>query len=200
MRKTNHLIGIATILFALLLATTPAFAHSRTTLDQDDTAGPLDTVAAKLKHEEKGVDGLTLRLITYEKWESDILGGGRQFISFEFNLDADSVIERCLVVTKQEVEPGAFALRGDVYKSCKYFDDERVGSTSLVTRPDQHSVKVRVRKRLLVPRASGAYKWRAATSFEEQDQSSSCPTPEPHGDGGYGTCNDLTSWSRHRSS
>lgn len=194
--KKAHLLRAAATLVAVFLMTASASAHSRTTLDKDDVAGPLDIVATKQSHEETGVRGLTLRLITYETWDSDTLGGSHQFVSFEFNLDSDSAIERCLVITNQEVEPGAFALRGDVYKNCKYFDDERIGSTSLVTRPDQHSVKVNIRKRLLVPKGSGAYRWRAASSFEEQDQNSACAAPDPHGDGGYGTCKDLTSWSR----
>lgn len=186
------------VLVAVVMSALPAFAHGQTVLDKDDSDGPLDLVAAEQRHQSGDVKGLKLRLVTYEVWDSATLGGGHQFVSFEFNLDADPAIERCLVITNQEVEPGAFALRGHIYKNCKYFNDEQIGSTSLVSRPDQHSVRVSIPRKAMLPRSADVYKWRAVSSFEEDDPQSACPSPQPHGDGGYGVCSDFTAWQRHR--
>lgn len=180
----------------------PGIAHEQTELDADDSPGPLDMVAARQRHhvsrelqthprKEFKVTELRYRLVTYEKWERDIVSGNHNFISFEFNLDDDPVIERCLVITNSE-----FEMLGRMYKNCNYFDDELLGSAT-VSRRDRHSVNTAFPRRLL-RKGITSWKWRAVTSFEEQSQSSPCPAPEPHGDGGYGACPDFTEWRIHR--
>lgn len=180
----------------------PGLAHEQTKFDADDSSGPLDIVAARQRHRvlvkahthperESRFTELRYRLVTYEKWERAILSGNHSFISFEFNLDDDSVIERCLVITNSE-----FELLGRMYKNCNYFNDELVGSAS-VSRPDKHSLDTAF-GRWLLRKGITRWSWRAVTSFEEQSQSSSCPSADPHGDGGYGTCTDFTDWKTHK--
>jgi uncharacterized protein YcnI len=190
-------------LAALLVASVPSgMAHEQTELDADDSHSPLDIVAARQRHrvfteaqthpgKQFKVTELRYRLVTYEKWEREIVSGNHNFISFEFNLDDDPVIERCLVITN-----GEFEMLGRMYKNCNYFDDELVGSAS-VSRPDKHSLVTAFPRRLL-RKGITKWRWRAVTSYEEQDQSSSCPASEPHGDGGYGTCSDFTDWKKHK--
>ncbi len=176
--------------------------HEKTELDKDDSAGPLDIVAARQRHrvahllqthpqrEFKEIE-LRYRLVTYEAWEREIVSGNHNFISFEFDLDADRAIERCLVITNSE-----FEMLGRMYKNCTYFDDELVGSAS-VGRRDKHSLDTAFPRRLL-RKGITRWKWRAVTSFEQQNQNSSCAAPDPHGDGGYGACADFTQWRTHK--
>ncbi len=177
-------------------------AHDQTLLDDDDSPGPLDIVAARQRHRvfteaqshprnEYQVVELRYKVITYEKWEREIVSGNHNFISIEFNLDDDAVIERCLVITNSEHE-----MLGRMYRNCIYFNDELVGSAS-VSRRDKHSLNTSFARRLL-RKGITKWKWRAVTSFEEQSENSPCPAPEPHGDGGYGSCVDFTAWQRHR--
>ncbi len=184
-------------------ASMPAgMAHERTELDADDSPGPLDIAAVRHRHRVYGVaqshperffkaTELKFRLVTYEKWERDLVSGRHNFISFEFNLDSDGAIERCLVITNGEHE-----MLGRMYKNCNYFDDELVGSAS-VSRPDKHSIHTAFPRRLLRKKIN-KWTWRAVTSFEEQQQAGDCPAPEPYGDGGYGACPDFTNWKTHR--
>lgn len=194
-------VGAALALLTALIGASPATAHEQTVLDQDDSDGPLDIVAARQRHArvtevqthpEKEIRYIELRyrIVTYEKWERSIVSGGHNFISFEFNLDRDRTIERCLVITNSEHE-----MLGRIYKNCTYFDDELVAMAS-VGRRDKHSLDVAFPRRML-GKSIKKWRWRAVTSFEEQDQSSACPAPEPHGDGGYGACTDFTKWARH---
>ena len=174
---------------ALLLATISAgWAHEQTSLDPDDSPGPLDIVA---KQQRDRTSLVRNRLVTYEKWTDDVLSGNHNFISFEFNLDRDPVVERCVVITNGDTE-----LTGTVYKNCIYFDDEKVGDAR-VGRPDEHTVNAAFARDLLRENIRG-WRWRAVTSFEEQGQNSPCPAPTPHGDGGYGACKDSTVWRLHK--
>ncbi len=197
--------GLTLLLLASLLVlslATAAWPHEQTGLDRADSPGPLDIVAARQRHarvtelqthpqREIRSTELRYRLVTYEEWERTIVPGGRNFISFEFNLDRDRGIERCLVITNSEHE-----MLGRMYKDCTYVHDELIGSAS-VGRRDQHSLDTNFRLRLLGRNAT-KWRWRAITSFEEQNPNSPCPAPEPHGDGGYGACADFTEWKRHR--
>lgn len=199
-RKVLAAAAALALLPALVWAS-PATAHEQTVLDKDDSDGPLDIVAARQRHArvtelqthpEKEIRYVELRyrIVTYEKWERSIVSGGHNFISFEFNLDGDQVIERCLVITNSEHE-----MLGHIYKNCTYFDDKLVGMAS-VGRRDKHSLDVAFPRRLL-GKSINKWRWRAVTSSEEQNQSSACPAPEPHGDGGCGVCTDFTKWDRH---
>jgi len=187
-----------------------ASAHQQTVLDTDDTAGGLDLVAARhddprfsivSSHPERSTTfrELQLRATTFEAWDPESLSGVHNFIAFEFDLDGDPQVERCLVITGEEVDPGEYRLRADAYKGCIYFNDERIGGSTRIRRPDDHTVKVFIRKKRLLG-SDRLYRWRAATAYEQPTGSSECPAPEPHGDGGYGACSDFTEWQRHRTS
>lgn len=91
---------------------------------------------------------------------------------------------------------GEHEMLGRMYKNCTYFDDELIGAAS-VGRPDKHSIRTAFPRKLLRKNIT-KWTWRAVTSFEEQQQSSECPAPDPHGDGGYGACIDSTRWIKHR--
>lgn len=197
MRK---LVTIAAGITAAVALVATASAHSAAVLDRDDSEGPLDVAAVQAKH-KKGADGggqyVELELVTYEEWDASMAAGARNFVTFEFDWDRDGGAERCVVVRATQMDGEDF-LRADVARDCVYLNDDTIGPALSISRPDEHSVVVRVaRKDVARPRTD--YRWRAVTSFEEQPQGSPCAAPEPHGDGGYGTCADTTSWVRHSS-
>jgi hypothetical protein len=210
------MIRLATLAVASLLLLAPtAFGHTKTALDPDDTSGPLDIVAARHGHEtytisethttapDRHQTKVRLKLITYETWEHTAIAGGKNFAGFEFNLDGDAGIERCAIVDSQDAQEGGGEGKTEyevrIYEGCNYFDDKLIRSyeSGHAGRPDAHSLRVTVPRRVLLGRGVKSYRWRAVTSFQEQDQSSPCPAPDPHGDGGYGTCADFTKWTRH---
>lgn len=176
--------------FALILLTGPAFAHTQTTLDGADSAGALDLVAARNKHQDSS-KALILKLVTYESWQQL---GGMTFVSFEFDKNNDGEPERCLDIgvdgtLQATMYKGTFS--GCVLRA----DEQRIGSR-LATRPDEHSIKVAIPKRWL-GRNSKSFRWRAATSFEEEGHAD-CPPPEDlPPERRYGTCVDFTRWTRH---
>ncbi len=194
-------LSLATAMLALLA--TSAFAHTQTVLDSDDSEGPLDIVAARHSHKVRdgGRPQAIFRVVTYESWTYESINDTKQFVSFEINLDKDDAIERCVVVRAHTPnDGGALGYSANVYKNCIYFDDELVRSfgTEHVSVPDAHSIRVVVPQKVPLGGKAHGYRWRAVTSFEEQQQNSDCPAPEPHGDGGYGACADFTKWQRHR--
>lgn len=194
-------IKVAVALVSLSLMTSPATAHLQAPVDDDDSPGTLDIVVVRHRHRvyetaqthpsrQSTSTELSFRLVTYEKWEGSVLSGGHNFISFEFNLDGDDGIERCLVVTK-----GRNEMLGRMYKDCKYAEDELAGSAS-VSRPDKHSIHTAFPRKLL-RRGIESYRWRAVTSYEDE-QTSECAPQDPPSAGGYGTCLDATKWKSHR--
>jgi hypothetical protein len=195
---------VASVILALLAGLTmPGLAHERTRLDPDDSEGPLDTVAVRLRHRmlrqvsshpprSRRVTELRFRLVTYESWERSLLEGDKNFVAIEFNLDRDRKIERCLVIRNGEEE-----LLGRLYRGC-YGRMKLVTATS-VSRPDDHSLNTSVDKHR-IRRKLRALRWRATTSFEDPDEEEGDPCwpgtfPSP---GPYGVCRDSTHWSRHR--
>ena len=190
-------------LLALLVSTVsgPALAHPQTVLDEDDVSGPLDTVATQAKHfavaqthPEKEWTELEFRLVTYETWSSDRLSGVDNHITFEFNLDSDADVDRCFEIRQGE---GA-DLQGQMFGvGCEFVLGDPVGRTRAVRRPDQHSVRVAFRKRLL-GKSIHTFKWRTVTSFDEDDDPE-CPRPDPlPPERRYATCTDFTRWKTHR--
>jgi hypothetical protein len=181
----------------------PALGHERTTLDADDSSGPLDVVLVRARHKtqtevtthperSRRVTELRFRLVTYEKWNRSLLEGAKNFVALEFNLDGDNRIERCL-----RVRNGRHELVGRLYRGC-YRRMKLVTSVS-VSRPDKHTLvaafdKDRLRKRL------GSFRWRATTSFEDPDgaQGDACYPGTSPSEGPYGVCRDSTRWSPHR--
>ncbi len=184
-------------LIATALPLGEASAHRDITLDKDDTEGPLDLVYAVLTHDTSGAN-IQVKAGTYEEWESALLveGAEKRWVSFEFNLDADGIRERRIFITYIDSSLVAH-MYGPGFGDPEMPHSRHIGEVE-VWRPDAHSVKVAFSPRMLgrgVDAASG-YRWIAGTSFEEDAIQSECAVPDPHGDGGYGTCRDFTRYSR----
>ncbi len=189
-RLGSAVVGLAA---ALVLASS-ASSHTQTRLDPDDTAGPLDVVAARQSHDpaRRGT-AVSFTLVTYEEWSDSDVGGVRRFVALEFDLDGDDVADRCFVVSSRgETLP----LEGQMYDGCSYLGDEPVGRARFVERPDTHSVVATFPRRSLGPGRTD-YRWRASTSFEASGHPE-CEPAEGAPAGGYGTCVDFTTWKRHR--
>jgi hypothetical protein len=192
------------VVAASLAVAAPGDAHEQTHFDKDDSDGPLDVAAARLRHRvlfeasshpesTRRVTEIKLRIVTYEKWNSELLTGEKNFITFEFNFDDDATIERCIVVTHGEFEP-----RVELHRGCSYQDDEPMRILS-GHRPDNHSIVVAVDRHQLKRRLR-VFEWRAVTSYEDPnaDEGDPCwagtfPSPGP-----YGVCKDATKWRGHR--
>ena len=204
---------------ALLLFLLPglALAHEQTDLDANDSEGPLDTVAARLwdrgfctvtvSHGEpqraRCYTEIQLKLVTYDPWSSEVLSGPNDFISFEFDLDPDDAADRCVVIrTPAQPDEPADATparpQATVYRGCTYTAaDVFVRDIGRVRRPDDHSVRVLLRKNRLLPKGTGSFRWRSVTSYERQGDQA-CGSQGPPTEGGYGACADYTAWRRHR--
>lgn len=85
--------------------------------------------------------------------------------------------------------------KGTFFGCVQRFDEKLVG-TRLASRPDQHSVKVTIPKRWL-GRNARVYRWRAATSFEEDGHPECSPPENLPPERRYGTCVDFTRWKKH---
>lgn len=180
-------VGVLGVLIALFSGS--AQAHVRTVLDADDSPGPLDIVAARLAHR----DGeLRLHVRTYESWPDDTLEDRKNFVGFQFNLDGDSSIDRCVIVKLPPEEEGPTAIEGGVYRDdCLTRVSKHPGN---VFRNQPNGLTV-----ILARKKIGTldFRWRAVTGYEEEGHPD-CDTdigPEPR----YGTCSDFTRWGRHRS-
>jgi hypothetical protein len=182
----------------------PASAHVQTVLDGDDSDGPVDVVAARLSHERRQV---TLRVVTYETWQNATLSsqggpaGRYRFAAFELDLDGDDRPDRCIAASwTNDVmsDPNTGFYRPTVYESCTYAPEDETG-TGTWARPDDHTLVLHVARSLFAPKAEGAFRWRAVTSYaEEGDGNGPCRADgetEPHP---YGPCTDFTRWTTHR--
>jgi hypothetical protein len=205
---------LAVILLVFLLPGL-ALAHEQTDLDANDSEGPLDTVAARLwdrgfctitthvPRSERCHTEIQLKLVTYEPWTSDILSEPNSFISFEFDLDPDDAADRCVVIRTpaqpdDPSDPMPPRPEATVYRGCSYSaDDVFVRNIKRVRRPDDHSVRVLLRKDRLLPKGTGSFRWRSVTSYESQGDQA-CGPQGPPTDGGYGVCSDFTAWRRHQ--
>ena len=189
-------IGAGVVGLLLLASMPPGMAHEQAKLDADETSGPLDIVVTQHRHRSLGPGtSLIFKIVTYEKWSRDVIAeGGHRFISIELNLDQDSEIERCFVMNTNDSETF-----GIMYKNCRYFGDEQVGSKDFfpARQLDEHTIRAEFPKRLL-GRGVSQYRWRAVTSFEERNQDNPCFAPESPRDGGYGICADFTDWKSHK--
>ena len=193
MKRSLKVLPASLVILVLLAPAT--FGHTQTRLDPDDSPSPLDIVAARHSHRTTDSGGiiLTFRVVTYETWEDSLLEGPG-VIAVEFNLPGGNPVDRCLLVRKREVRPGFFRLQGRMYARCIFFED-LVGVTNKVTRSDEHSLRVSLPIRLL-GKTVDAYRWRMVTAYEDEN-SEECQPPDPHGDGGYGACTDVSAWTRH---
>ncbi len=194
--RPRLLIALALV----VLLAIPGVALGKTDLDPDDTAGPLDVVAARAKHffiaqthpyREWAV--LNLKLITYETWTNDQLGGIDSHVTFEFDLDGDGTVDRCLEIRRAADGD----LEGRMYTvGCEFIPGEPIGKPKRARRPDGHSLEIEFRKRWL-GQGERKFRWRAVTSYDEENDSD-CPRPEPlPPERRYATCTDFTRWLRH---
>lgn len=180
-----------------LLFVPPAWSHTQTLIDRDDTPSPLDTVAVRHWHRVSGdrnEASLVFKLVTYETWDSSVLGHSfENFISFEFDENLDGRPERCF-----DIQLKGESLKGRMYTGFGCVAHaSAVGSAIPVARPDEHSVKVNIPKHL-VGRKVSRYRWRSATSFEQQDHPE-CASPEQlPPERRYATCVDRTGWKTQR--
>lgn len=175
---------------ALMVLASPALAHTQTRLDGDDSAGTLDLMAARHKH-RGSPKNLMLKLVTYEKWQQL---GDMTFVSFEFDKNDDGQPERCLDIGLDGTLQ-ATMYKGTFAGCVQQFEQQQVGSR-LASRPDQHSVKVTIPKTWLGGN-SKVYRWRAATSFEQERHAECSPPENLPPERRYGTCVDFTRWKRH---
>lgn len=177
----------------------PGGAHGLTVLDPDDSPGPLDVVAARLKH--PGRNTILLRLVTYEAWDDTTLHGDRRFVSLEIDDDRRPGIDRCVVARAYFVEDGEpTRYEGPVYKNCDaplpY--SREVGLATVVTRPDEHSIEIDVGRNVIWNgRGPREFRWRALTSYEDEAWPG-CEPPDPMPPEHFvGTCGDWTAWNTH---
>ncbi len=180
------------ILLQILVAI-PAIADRQVTIDPDDSKGPLDLVYGQLSH--RNIDGrhyFKVRAGTYESWDARLLNEGseKRWISLEFNLDEDSIRERRVFVTYQEGNGLVARMYGPGFGDPEMPHSRFLGFVA-VRRPDNHSVSVTFRRKLLGANLEH-FSWLAGSSYEDDVLGSSCPIPDPHGDGGYGSCRDFT--------
>jgi hypothetical protein len=180
---------LAGVLLIVVALAAPASAHPQTTLDPDDSPGPLDLVAQRFRHTKSGV---ILRAVTYETWDDSVIHADPQnAIWFHLNLDDDAEMERCI---RYPGEAGAVS----VYRRCSVFPISKLGEGGSATRPDSHSVVIRVPKELLWKRMPRTVEWQALTSYEAEGDED-CPPPESlPPEHFYGTCTDHSDWATHR--
>lgn len=192
MTRTRCLVPLLVLALAA-----PAAAHSRTALDPDDSPGPLDVVAARMKHRE-GL--MKLRLVTYEEWTNATISGDRDFVSFEIDTPESAGIDRCVVVQLEPTDDASpTGVHGTVYRDCNaplpY--GRPVGTPIRVWRPDAHGIAMLVDLDVLWEKRPASFSWRALTSYEEEGHES-CAPPDPMPPEHFvGTCADWTAWDEH---
>lgn len=194
-------------LLGVALAITPASANPQTTLDRDDTAGPLDLVAGKQSesfvlqtHPQRSWMVLDMKLVTFESWSDSDLADAYNFLGFELNLDGDDNIERCVLIQQRETESGSPAVQATAYRGCSDMPRVQIGEPFRVRRPDDHTVLLSLRKRFLIGRER-SYQWRAVSSYQDPEQGpgSGCEHRDYMPPGPlYASCVDFTRWKTHR--
>lgn len=197
--KAAAIAGLITIVCAA-----NASGHVQTSLDEDDSPGGLDLVAGRQRDRVYFIatshpattsrhTEIVLKLVTYESWQT--LGGslGMTFVAFEFDMDRDGELDRCIKIGADGT------MKAHMYRNLRgcalNVEESRIGSRR-TRRPDDHSIKVIIPKRWL-GRGLKSYTWRAVTSFEEEGHPD-CPPPDPRPpERQYGTCLDVTRWAKH---
>ena len=191
-----------------MLMVPTASARPQTTLDRDDTAGPLDVVAGKQNegfvlqsHPTRSWMVLDMKLVTFEAWNDDDLADPLNFLGFELDLDGDDNIERCVLIQQRETETGPPEVQATAYRGCSDMPREQLGEPFRVGRPDDHTVLLSVRKRFLIGRRQRSYEWRAVSSYQDPEQGpgTGCERREYAPPGPlYASCADFTRWKTHR--
>lgn len=184
-------------LVLVLMTGSSVIAHERVTLDGDDSAGPLDIVAARWRH---GPTHFKLRVVTYEQWPDSLLSSELNYVRFDIDRPHRAGLERCIVIhLYPAADEGPTAVDGSVYKNCDAPLPYRnkIGTVDLVTRPDSHSVRVSVKKRILWRTNPEHVRFRALTSYEDESHPE-CRPPDPRPPEHFlGTCSDETRWRKH---
>lgn len=198
---------LALFLLASMCIVTSASANPQTTLDRDDTAGPLDLVAAKQAeafiaqtHPRKSWMILDMKLVTFEPWSDADVADPYNFLGFELNLDDDDNIERCVLIQQRETASESSEVQAAAYRGCSKTPRRQMGEPFRVRRPDDHTVLLTVRKRFLIGR-NRSYEWRAVSSYQDPQQGpgAGCERREYMPPGPlYASCADFTRWKRHR--
>lgn len=156
-----RLSALALLTIATLFVGVPATADRRAFLDEDDSAGPLDLVAATHGHKttERGTQLLVHGVVTYEKWATEDDVGT---FSFGFNTDRDDVFERGVVVSYHDGKLTAkvFNRRGEGEGTIGY---------ARVWRPDEHSVKIGIPRWLMKRHNLTFYRWFARSHAQTEE-------------------------------
>lgn len=173
--------------------TPQALADVVTTLDDDDSAGRLDVVAARHSHfrTESGRRWLRHRVVTYERWPTRMLEMRNTYIELRL-IDRESGDQSVVFVfadDKGELQANFF--RGTEPRL------DRVGPVR-VRRQDRHSLTLAFHRRYLGE--VDTYQWRVLTSYQSE-HSTECKPPgpdEPETSPPAPVCPDDTSWVTHR--
>ena len=170
--------GIVVLLAGLVvlspLALGVAFADTHAVIDRDDSPGPLDIAAAQHGHAGRM---LTFDVVTYEAWDPSTLTGS--LFLFRINLDSDKRLERGIVV-----RPGGDGLEARVFG--KGGEVEGFRGYAQVTRPDDHSFRIELKRRLL-KRDLESFAWQLLSNVAVN---------EPPCDGESGGCFDYVPRAR----
>jgi hypothetical protein len=192
MKRISLIVSVA----ALSLVTLAGIgsAHTQTVLDGDDSPGPLDLVAARHRHvvHDTGAGRerlLVFRFVTYEGWSNDALNGPSNYVYIAFR-DRERCIE--IYLTPEGALEGRM-----IHYGCRSIPGRPIGESIPVTRPDAHSARLALPKRLLGGDTSN-YVWHIATSYEREGDPN-CPPSEQYSDRREGSCTDFTRWKRHTS-
>ena len=182
----------------VLALAAPADAHVRTVLDPDDSPGPLDIVAARLRDPRE--EFLKLRIVTYEEWESVQPTGPLDFFSLELDDPARPGVDRCVVMRTRDAGDGFVTMEAVVYSGCEppFPYDHVHGYSPGGTRPDSHSTTILVDPEVLWKKPPPVFRWRAVTSYEDPDYPGCEPPDPPPPEHFSGTCTDVTEWDTHR--
>jgi hypothetical protein len=189
-------VGATALMVPLGVAVSASAGSGSTVIDRDDTAGPLDLVAARhmaIARSATRPARLELELVTYEAWAGETLAEDHALVSFEFDVRSDGRADRCLDIAG---DPDG-ALEARVNVGCSGLPSARSGPFK-VTRPDTHSVRVVIPRRSAIGRSPTAYRWRATSSFEDPSHADCAPSSAPPPEYRYATCTDRTRWVRIR--
>jgi hypothetical protein len=171
------LVILAVAFYALVSPSPVGFADTNETTDADDTPSPFDIKVATHGHRrlENGQRLIAHQMEMWEPWDSDLLKeaevsqivfsydtNGRNTSSDPANRDLCGFgFERILDIRIEE--------DGSLYAEMRN-KKGRLAGYAKVWRPDDRSVRVEFKKRLL-KRSLTRYRWCASTSFSDEDRS-----------------------------
>ncbi len=155
-----------TIICAVLVlaaSVVPAEADTRRRSDGNDTRGPLDIARIEHGHRvnAKGARQLTHTVRTYGEWRSRLLRR-RAFIHLFFQLKGHpgNPEERAVWITYEDGR-----LQAEMYNTLG--DPPKFLAKVSVWRPDERTVKIAFRKRLLRRRSFDHYGWTTLSYIEQ---------------------------------